>query len=78
MRMLVGVLPMATYRLQEAVRLLRVASARLQTVVGLLRVILVTITDEPPRARRLLCNGYKVPSERSEVDAVKTDFLPFV
>ena len=29
-------------------------------------MILVTITDVPPRARRLLCNGYKHASMRSE------------
>ena len=57
---------MPTYRLQEAVRLLRVSSARLQAVVGLRRMVLVMTIDEPPRARRLLCNGYNVLSTRSE------------
>jgi len=48
----VGLPHVATYRLQEAVRLRRMSS--------------VTITDPPPRARRLLCNGHDRASERSE------------
>ena len=66
MREAVGVRRMATFRLQEAVRLPHVATYRLQETVGAEIVILVTITDEPPRARRLLCNGYKHASMRSE------------
>jgi len=45
---------------------LRVATYRLQETVGAESVILVTITDVPPHARRLLCNGYKHASMRSE------------
>ena len=57
---------MATFWLQEAVRLPHVATYRLQETVGAEIVILVTITDEPPRARRLLYNGYKRLSGCSE------------
>ena len=74
MREAVGVRRMATFWLQEAVRLPHVATYRLQETVGAEIVILVTITDEPPRARRLLCNGYKRASDGSEVDIQKVIF----
>ena len=57
---------MATFWLQEAVGVPHVATYRRQEAVRLRHVILVTVTDEPPRARRLLCNGYKRASECSE------------
>ena len=58
---------MPTLRLQLPVGARRMATYRLQEAVGAESMILVTITDEPPRARRLLCNDYKVPSKRSDV-----------
>ena len=60
-------LRMPTYRLQTIIRMLRVLTAWLQEAVRLLRVLPVSITKVPPGAWRLLCNGYKMPSECSDM-----------
>ena len=68
--MAVGALPMPTLRLQLPVGVPRMATYRLQEAVGAEIMIPVTITDEPPRARRLLCNDYKRASDCSEDEPI--------
>ena len=57
---------MPTWRLQMPVGARRMATNQLQETVGAESMILVTITELPPCARRRLCNDYNRASECSE------------